>query len=240
MPQVDIDGANSKVSADTIRGQSGTTVTIQSGHNLVGSGSGLTALPAANLTGTLPAISGASLTNLPAGGAWTVLATATASSAATVDFNGYFTSAYDNYVLAMNTINGVDGGQLTCRVMVAGSIETGASDYAWAIGADRDIGSAAVTAHAGESYIEFAQNTGTATGENYNGMLYINDPLDTTHYKSIWSDGADYTATPNTRRYSTAGTWLSATTALTGISISTNTGASALNGDFILWGIKNA
>ena len=68
MPQVDIDGANSKVSADTIRGQSGTTVTIQSGHNLVGSGSGLTALPAANITGTLPAISGASLTNLPPGG----------------------------------------------------------------------------------------------------------------------------------------------------------------------------
>ena len=66
----------------TIRGQSGTTVTVQSGHNLVGSGSGLTALPAGNLTGTvadarisaltaskltgaLPAISGASLTNLP-------------------------------------------------------------------------------------------------------------------------------------------------------------------------------
>ena len=68
MPQVDIDGANSKLSADTIRGQSGTTVTIQSGHNLVGSGSGLTALPAANITGTLPAISGASLTNLPPGG----------------------------------------------------------------------------------------------------------------------------------------------------------------------------
>jgi hypothetical protein len=82
MPQIDIDGANSKISADTIRGQSGTTVTVQSGHNLVGSGSGLTALPAGNLTGTvadarisaltaskltgaLPAISGASLTGLP-------------------------------------------------------------------------------------------------------------------------------------------------------------------------------
>ena len=65
MPQLDLDGANSKISADTIRGQSGTTVTVQSGHNLAGSGSGLTALPAANLTGTLPAISGASLTNLP-------------------------------------------------------------------------------------------------------------------------------------------------------------------------------
>ena len=66
MPQIDIDGANSKISADTIRGQSGTTVTVQSGHNLAGSGSGLTALPAANLTGTLPAISGANLTSLPA------------------------------------------------------------------------------------------------------------------------------------------------------------------------------
>jgi len=65
MPQLDLDGANSKISADTIRGQSGTTVTVQSGHNLVGSGSGLTALPAANLTGTLPAISGANLTSLP-------------------------------------------------------------------------------------------------------------------------------------------------------------------------------
>ena len=39
MPQLDLDGANSKISADTIRGQSGTTVTVQSGHNLVGSGS---------------------------------------------------------------------------------------------------------------------------------------------------------------------------------------------------------
>jgi len=93
MPQIDIDGANSKISADTIQGQSGTTVTVQSGHNLAGSGSGLTALPAGNLTGTvananlasgidaakittgtlpmarlsgtLPALNGSALTNLP-------------------------------------------------------------------------------------------------------------------------------------------------------------------------------
>jgi len=34
MPQVDIDGANSKVSADKIQGQSGTTVTVPTGHVL--------------------------------------------------------------------------------------------------------------------------------------------------------------------------------------------------------------
>ena len=55
MPQIDFDGANSRLSADNIRGQSGSTITIVSGHNLVGSGSGLTALNATNLaSGTVP------------------------------------------------------------------------------------------------------------------------------------------------------------------------------------------
>ena len=55
MPQLDFDGANSRLSADNIRGQSGSTIYIVSGHNLVGSGSGLTALNATQLTsGTLP------------------------------------------------------------------------------------------------------------------------------------------------------------------------------------------
>jgi hypothetical protein len=62
---IEFDGVNSKVSADKLQGQTGTTITIESGHSLSGSGAGLTSLPAANLTGTLPAISGASLTSLP-------------------------------------------------------------------------------------------------------------------------------------------------------------------------------
>jgi hypothetical protein len=83
MPQLDFDGANSKISADKIQGQSGTTVTIPAGHNLAGDGSGLTSLSAANLTGTvadaristltssklsgaLPAIDGSSLTGVGA------------------------------------------------------------------------------------------------------------------------------------------------------------------------------
>ena len=82
MPQLDLDGANSKISVDTIRGQSGTAISVQAGHNLAGDGSGLTArngsnistgtvadarisaLTASKLTGALPAISGASLTGI--------------------------------------------------------------------------------------------------------------------------------------------------------------------------------
>ncbi len=67
MPQLDFDGANSKISADKIQGQSGTTVTIPAGHNLAGDGSGLTSLPAANLTGALPAIDGSNLTGVSGG-----------------------------------------------------------------------------------------------------------------------------------------------------------------------------
>ena len=75
MPQLDFDGANSRLSADNIRGQSGSTITIVSGHNLSGGGSGLTGLnatqltsgtlPMARLSGTLPALNGSALTNLP-------------------------------------------------------------------------------------------------------------------------------------------------------------------------------
>jgi|ETNmetMinimDraft_5_1059913.scaffolds.fasta_scaffold54609_3 hypothetical protein len=54
MPQLDFDGANSKISADKIQGQSGTTVTIPAGHNLAGDGSGLTGvgLTSKVITGT--------------------------------------------------------------------------------------------------------------------------------------------------------------------------------------------
>ena len=73
---IEFDGPNSKVSADTIAGQGGSTITIQSGHSLSGSGASLTALNATQLTSgtvpdarfpsTLPAASGVNLTALNA------------------------------------------------------------------------------------------------------------------------------------------------------------------------------
>lgn len=77
MPQIDISGSESKLSCDKIASQSGSEITIQSGHNLAGSGSGLTTLNATNLASgtvpdarfpaTLPAVSGANLTGIPTG-----------------------------------------------------------------------------------------------------------------------------------------------------------------------------
>ena len=57
----------STLKIDTITTLDGTgNITVD--RPLAGSGAGLTSLPAAHLTGALPAISGASLTNLPGGG----------------------------------------------------------------------------------------------------------------------------------------------------------------------------
>jgi hypothetical protein len=48
-------------------GDSGDTFTVPSGVTLSGSGASLTSLPAANLTGTLPALDGSNLTGVSAG-----------------------------------------------------------------------------------------------------------------------------------------------------------------------------
>ena len=63
-----LSGTNGVVGAGFTVDNSGVSVTAGVGtfSSLQGSGANLTALPAANLTGTLPAISGANLTNLAA------------------------------------------------------------------------------------------------------------------------------------------------------------------------------
>jgi hypothetical protein len=122
MPQLDLDGANSKISADTIRGQSGTTVTVQSGHNLVGSGSGLTALPAANLTGTLPAISGASLTGITSLVAST---TVTGSAVTSISFTGLDLDTHLSYIIEVESKCGASGGLFS---IYANNLQT-ATDY---------------------------------------------------------------------------------------------------------------
>ena len=62
MPQVDIDGANSKVATDKLQGQSGTTVTVPTGHVLtVTDAAGLTlngVVPGAGLTATIATMTG--------------------------------------------------------------------------------------------------------------------------------------------------------------------------------------
>jgi len=97
MPQIDIDGANSKISADKIQGQSGSTITVPTGHTVAITDSGgltvggtnyevgTTANKLVQLNGSaeLPAVSGANLTGISGGKVLQVVASSNNTSNAT-------------------------------------------------------------------------------------------------------------------------------------------------------------
>ena len=74
-------------------------------------GSGLTNLPAANLTGTLPAISAANLTSIPAGNL-----TGTLPAISGANLTGITAPIFGNYAVLMGTKSeGTDGGTFTAN-----------------------------------------------------------------------------------------------------------------------------
>jgi hypothetical protein len=74
MPQLDFDGANSKVSADKIQGQSGTSVTVPTGHTLAGTDANSITINGVNAVAVAPSTSGNVLTSN--GSAWASQASA--------------------------------------------------------------------------------------------------------------------------------------------------------------------
>jgi hypothetical protein len=86
-------------------------------------------LPDAIFPATLPAISGANLTNLPAGGgAWEVISSQTVTTAvSSVDFTGL--SGYSSYRLIMTNLKALShGAYLRVNLRQGGAVQTGAWD----------------------------------------------------------------------------------------------------------------
>lgn len=141
-PQIDISGADSKLSCDKIAGQSGSVITVQSGHNLAGSGSGLTALNATELTSgtvpdnrfpaTLPAVSGANLTGITTG-SWEYMSTSTTGSTRAFNNVMSFYNASPNwpaYMFVMDMAMDNSGGGLGIRLYNASNTLV-TSGYQW-------------------------------------------------------------------------------------------------------------
>jgi len=108
MPQLDFDGANSKVSADKIQGQSGTTVTVPTGHKIAGTDANSITINGVNAVAVAPSTSGNVLTSTgsawassaAAGGAWNYEnKTVVSSSTASVSFTGFTTGK--DYMVSM-------------------------------------------------------------------------------------------------------------------------------------------
>jgi hypothetical protein len=74
MPQLDFDGADSKISADKLQGQSGTSVTVPTGHTLAGTDANSITINGVNAVAVAPSTSGNVLTST--GSAWASQASA--------------------------------------------------------------------------------------------------------------------------------------------------------------------
>ena len=103
----------------------------------------ITSVDAAKLTGTLPAISGANLTNMAGGGATALIARNTFTGASTVEItSGFDGSVYDSYRLIIRSTLAAAGNMLAMRTSSNGgsSFDSGGADYKNAYWASNNAG----------------------------------------------------------------------------------------------------
>ena len=113
MSEIRVENIIGETGTDAVKFTKGINVTgVTTATSFSGSGASLTSLPAANLTGTLPAISGANLTGLSAGvtaiDAWAISAAYTASSGANIISSNWY-----RFATASNTHFPQLGGAMT-------------------------------------------------------------------------------------------------------------------------------
>ena len=104
MSEIRVENIIGETGTDAVKFTKGINVTgVTTATSFSGSGASLTSLPAANLTGTLPAISGANLTGIDAG--MNLLSTTSISSeVSTVTISNAF-NVYDVYMIIINGIS---------------------------------------------------------------------------------------------------------------------------------------
>ena len=108
----------------------------------------------------------------------TLLATATASSDATIDFTSFIDSTYDTYVIMFDqVIPATDNSQFYCRLGNGGAFDSGASDYAYAYETQLSWGGPSDGNTATQTYIQIsgAAGIGNAVGESCTGIIHIHN-----------------------------------------------------------------
>ena len=148
-------------------------------------------------SGAAKKVTAQSIADLAGGGAWELLATATASASATVNFTGFMNSTYDYYVLQFDSFNpSTDSVALYLRLGNGGTYES--SGYAYSAAAYRSTGSFSQAAAANQ--IEIYSNTelGNDSDEGVSGVVSIFNPSSATFATTTFSNivGQDTNTVP--------------------------------------------
>lgn len=156
---------------------------------------------------------------------WRLLATVTASSSATADIEGVFSSSYDNYVIEAYDVRGsINAQSLQVRFKKAGSYLTG-NVYTYRSAADSVL--------TGQTSITLDLNISSGTGEQNFYRLTLVKPLDTGKSTLLSIQGAN---TFNNTRSSSMGS-CTTTGAVQGVRFMMASG-NLTTGTFKIYGIR--
>ena len=243
----------SKIKVNEIETVDGTgNITVN--QPLSGSGAGLTSLPAANITGVIPAanlgtgtasastfLNGSGAYSAAGGGAMTFISTAVASSSSSIDFTSGLTSTYQQYAIVCSSVV-CGGGGVTMQLRVSddggSSFETSNYSYHLSRGGS-DGASEAYTASNSIGYIRMHEDLSSSAGTNWTGIVYLNDPSNASLFTQVhWSGVSAKNTSIYTRADTGAGAW-NVVTAVNAIRFLPS-GGTITSGRFTLYGIAHA
>jgi len=160
--------AFSKIAAENL---GGSTLPAVSAANL-------TAVPAANITGTLPAISGANLTGISS--AFVQTGRVLLGSNTSITLDNCFTSSYENYLMVLSDINATADSQgLYMRFRTGGSSGStdSVSQYRYGCRYFDDDGSVSSNTGVDQSRFQLADDSEeSADWKGYNGTFTVYQP----------------------------------------------------------------
>jgi len=174
-------------------------------------------------------------------GSQRLLSTQTASTSATIDFTSGIDNSYTNYLFTWtDLVPATDGTILNCRVSIASSFKSGASDYAWVTTGIRS-GSATVVGavDAADTAITLtAVNAiGAGTGESGSGQLFLSNPSGTALHKYIRFSSSQQSSDASVNSENGTGSYLTGVEAIDGLQFILASG-NIVSGTFKLYGIK--
>ena len=163
------------------------------------------------------------------------LATVTASSSASVSFDGYYSSTYDTYIVYGNAIELSANCRLRLRMRRSNADLTGSNYYAAAYGFNQG-GSAVDISSVGQGYFDLTDNTGDNTNYRTGIQTIVYSPLSS--YNIILKNTSSYYGSDgNTKWIELAGFNNAAQTAQSGLTFYPSAGT-ITSGTFVLYGVK--
>ena len=172
--------------------------------------------------------------------------TEVSSSVSSVDIDGFFSSTYDKYFIAISNLTiSTDTKYLIIKVNVGGSSQT-STIYTQLVGGNRILTDGTAQAMDAGVYSSFnyifanwhqSLNVG-ADSDGYNAELWLNDPLQTTKHKQLYINSVYY-GHGSPERFVTErnANLVRTTSALSGINFATQSGTID-QGTISLYGLR--